>query len=393
MAEERKIVTQTPENSETPLDAVCSWVTPTKLFFVRNHFDVPTIDPKSWSLTIEGCVDQPKTLKLRDLEAMPQQTVFVTLECAGNGRSYLSTPVHGVQWGAGAVAHAEWTGVPLAKVFEGLELTPDALEVVFEGADNGIEGKLTEPIHFVRSLPIEKAMHPDTILALRMNGEPLTPDHGFPVRLLVPGWYGVASVKWVQRIEVVNKPFEGYYQTYKYTIGKQTPEGIANVGVQGMTVKSEIIRPREDEAIGIGSQRIFGMAWAGEHAVAKVEISTDGGETWGEARLVGLQAPYSWTMWEYFWEVATAGQYEILSRATSTNGDTQPLEHDRLRAGYMINFLRSRRVVVESRTVDQAKRQQYSETEALLYDFYAFSEANAAMTLDVDMELMDGAGI
>lgn len=391
MSEQRKVVTNSPENSETPLDSLQSWVTPTRLFFVRNHFEPPTIDPEQWSLEIGGLVNNPQTLTLADLEALPQHTLFVTLECAGNGRSYLSPRAKGVQWAAGAIAHAEWTGVPLVEILDKLNIAEDAIEIIFEGADEGKEGKLTEPIHFARGLPLEKARHPDTMLALRMNGEPLTAEHGAPVRLLVPGWYGMASVKWLKRMEFTNTPFDGYYQTVKYTINKSIDGEVKTVGIQQMAVKSQIIRPRQDENLGVGKQRIFGTAWAGESSVARVDVSTDNGITWNQAKLIGLQAPYSWTLWEFDWKVDIPGEYSLLCRATSANGETQPTEHDPLLGGYIINFPLPQKVQVDRAKVAEAP--QYSEAEALLYDLFAFAEENVSRPLDVNMDLVDGAGI
>ncbi|MFM7749712.1 MAG: molybdopterin-dependent oxidoreductase, partial [Opitutaceae bacterium] len=187
----RRIVTSGPENSETPLEHVPSWVTPNRLFFVRNHFDPPAVaDARAWELTLEGLVTRPARWTLAQLEAMPQHSVFATVECAGNGRSFLKEKAAGVQWGAGAIGHAEWTGVRLRDLLEPAGVKAAATEVIFEGADHGEEDG--HAMNFSRSLPLAKALHPDTLIALRMNGEALEPNHGAPLRLFVPGWYGVA---------------------------------------------------------------------------------------------------------------------------------------------------------------------------------------------------------
>src|SRR5437016_4741138 len=225
MPERRKIVTAAPENSETPLESIRSWVTPNRLFFVRNHFEVPELDLAEWRLEVGGCVSRPMQWTWDELAQLPERTVFATVECAGNGRSFLTPHVHGVQWGAGAIGHAEWTGVPLRQVLEKAGVQPGTVEVLFEGMDHGSEADHPEPMHFARSLPLDKAMDPDTLLAYRMNGELLDPVHGFPVRLFVPGWYGVASVKWLWRIEVLDRPFRGYFQSKKYTIQRERPNG------------------------------------------------------------------------------------------------------------------------------------------------------------------------
>src|SRR4051812_29049918 len=304
MPEQRKVVTAAPENSETPLESIRSWVTPTRLFFVRNHFPVPEVDLDHWRLSVDGCVARPRRWSFDELTALPERTVFATVECAGNGRSFLSPHVHGVPWGAGAIGHAEWTGVPLRLVLEQAGVKPGAVEVLFTGADRGSEADHPEPMPFARSLPLAKALDPDTLLAVRMNGELLEPSHGYPLRLFVPGWYGVASVKWLTRIAVVDRPFKGYYQSVKYTIRRQAGSGIETVIIGPMALKSEVLRPRADSVLGVGLNRVCGLAWGGDDPVARVEVSTDGGRDWGEAALVGPQAAYSWTLWEYLWEVA-----------------------------------------------------------------------------------------
>src|SRR5262249_27201657 len=189
------------------------WVTPTRLFFVRNHFDTPAVDAKTWRLRVEGCVERPREWTLDEIAALPERTVFTTMECAGNGRSFLSQHVHGVQWGAGAIGHAEWTGVPLKMILDQSGVKPGTLENLFEGLDAGSEADHPERMTSARSLPLATALARDTLLVTKMNGEPLEPIHGFPARLIVPGWYGVASVKWLGRIAALDHAFKGYYQT------------------------------------------------------------------------------------------------------------------------------------------------------------------------------------
>ncbi len=390
MAEQRKVVTETPENSETPLAGVRSWVTPNRLFFVRNHFAVPPADLEAWRLRVEGRVAEPAEWTWEELNFLPDRSVFATVECAGNGRSFLQPHVHGVQWGAGAIGHAEWTGVPLRLVLQKARLQPEAIEVLFEGADTGAEADHPEPMAFARSLPIDKALDPDTLLATRMNGEPLEPSHGFPLRLLVPGWYGVASVKWLRRIEVLDRPFQGYFQSTKYTVQRRGPLGLERAIVGPMAVKSEIVRPHAGEVLGVGTNRLFGVAWAGTEAVARVEVSTDGGRTWAGAELIGPRAPYSWTLWEYLWEVADPGAYRLLARATSAGGRVQPAEHEALSGGYLIHHSRTTPVqVVPSRQ----SRDRPADVETLYYDMNAYAEENTRFPLDVEMEFTAGGGI
>jgi hypothetical protein len=244
-------------------------------------------------------------------------------------------------------------------------------------------------MHFERSLPLPKALHPDTLLATRMNGEPLDAIHGHPLRLFVPGWYGVASVKWLQRIEVIDKPFRGYFQSVKYTVQRRAERGLETEVVGPMMPKSEVIRPRPDDVLSVGGNRVFGVAWAGEDQVSRVQVSTDGGATWRNATLLGLQAGYSWTMWEYLWEAESPGEHTILVRATSAQGRTQPGAHDPLNGGYRIHHPRPVvvRVGAGRRVVAQ------SDIDTILYDMNAYAEENQRWPLDVEMAFSAGEGI
>lgn len=388
----RPIVTMEPENSETPLDEIRSWVTPNTFFFVRNHFAEPELSARDWRLHVGGHVREPRAWTWEEITELPERTVFATIECAGNGRSFLRQPEPGVQWGAGAVGHAEWTGTPLAAVLERSRPLSDALEVLCEGADSGTEPDHPEPMRFERGLPLAKAMHPDTLLAYRMNGEPLTRTHGAPLRLIVPGWYGVCSVKWLTRLEVLDRLFEGYFQTQKYTIRRLENGHSRTVRLTRMAVKSEIIRPAAGAELRPGLNRLSGIAWAGEEPVAAVDVSTDGGRHWGGASLVGPQAPNSWTLWEYLWKVEAPGDYELRCRATSAAGDTQPEEHDPLRGGYVINFVRSYPVRVVA--VGRAE-EALGDAAALYNNMTVQAQRWAQRRLDVEMEYEfgDGGGI
>ncbi len=386
----RRVIVAEPENSETPINDLRSWVTPNRLFFVRNHFDVPEIDPASWTLRVGGCVERELELGWAEIEQLPTRSVFATMECAGNGRSFLEKPGHGVQWGAGAVGHAEWTGPTLRAVLDQAGITDQALEVVFAGADRGTEADHPKTMSFARSLPLDKALHEDTLLATAMNGEPLDPAHGFPVRLVVPGWYGVASVKWLTRIELSDKPFQGYFQTTKYTTLRQTARGAVEEVVGEMQPKSEILRPREGETLGVGLNRILGAAWAGPDRVAAVEVSTDGGRTWSQAELAGMSAKYSWTLWEYSWRPDQAGPRRLVSRAISESGRVQPLKHDPLCGGYLIHHSRPVEVEVDASWATGAV--DYSE-QALTGALAETTEERTHMKLDVEMQYGDGGGI
>lgn len=390
MSDNRRTITESPENSETPLDEVRGWVTPNRLFFVRNHFDVPAIDRSAWRLEVAGLVDRSLSLDWQQIEALPQRSVCATMECAGNGRSFLERASDGVQWGPGAIGHAEWSGTPLNMVLQQAGPSRKAIEVVCEGADRGREKDHPGEIAFARSLPWEKAIHPDTLLATRMNGDLLEPNHGAPVRLLVPGWCGVASVKWLTRLEIVDRPFQGYYQTRKYTVARRTGRGIETEMIGVMPVKSEIIRPRSGATLGIGNNHVFGLAWAGEDDVAAVEISFDGGVSWASASLLGPRAAYSWCLWEYLWEVAAPGKYTLLSRAISASGQIQPARHDPLCGGYLVHF--SRPLTIH---VDAARRSSgaVGSRNMLLSEMHALAEERSQLRLDVELELTQGAGI
>jgi DMSO/TMAO reductase YedYZ molybdopterin-dependent catalytic subunit len=335
-------------------------------------------------------VGRPREWTFDELTALPERSVFATVECAGNGRSFLQQKAAGVQWGAGAIGHAEWTGVPLRTVLEESGIRPDAKEVVFEGRDLGSESDHPEPMHFARSLPLGKALDPDTLLACRMNGELLDPIHGFPVRLFVPGWYGVASVKWLGRIGLIAERFQGYFQSTKYTYQRRTAQDLETLVIGPMGVKSEIIRPHDGEPVGLGATRLVGVAWAGEEAISAVQVSMDGGRSWKRANLIGPSAAYSWTMWEYLWEVAEPGEYTLLARAYSSGGKVQPMEHEPLNGGYMIHHSRPRVVQAEPGRVTTARR---SDAETLVYDMNAFAEENMRLPLDVELEFAVGAGI
>jgi DMSO/TMAO reductase YedYZ molybdopterin-dependent catalytic subunit len=265
-----------------------------------------------------------------------------TLECAGNNRNLLETKVKGVQWGLGAVGTAEWTGVPLASILDRAKVKGTAIEVVLEGAD---AGPLEDPkaprgnVRFARSIPLSKA-NDDVLLVHKMNGAELLPEHGFPVRAIVPGWYAVASVKWLQRIIVTDRPFNGYYQTIDYAFWKRDGENAELVPLRHLQVKAEVSRPTSGESVPANSPvRIHGAAWTGEGEIARVEVSTDNGVSWNNAELI-KSAPDAWSLWEYTWKTPSEpGRCTIIARATDSLGRSQPHDRDLDRGTYMINHL------------------------------------------------------
>jgi DMSO/TMAO reductase YedYZ molybdopterin-dependent catalytic subunit len=323
-----------PDNLEFKFSGLNSFITPTEQFYVRNHFEPPVVDPKTWRLKVAGNVEKPLELSLDDLVEMPEKKQVSLLECAGNGRVFLKAPQLGLRWELGGVSNGEWTGVTLASILEKAGVKAEAVEVILEGADSGAVNPPfpTTPgnIHYARSLPLKKALAPEVMIAYAMNGKPLTVAHGFPARAIVAGWYGMASVKWLSRIIVTNQPFNGYFQTFQYTtwgrkFGQATLEPVTEV-----KVKSQIARPAGFEVVPVGKPyRVHGAAWAGSKDVAKVELSTDGGKTWKDATIQkGQGGPYSWVFWETQWTPAAKGTQVLMSRATDSAGESQPLERD-----------------------------------------------------------------
>jgi DMSO/TMAO reductase YedYZ molybdopterin-dependent catalytic subunit len=330
-----------PDNLEFPFDTLNSFITPNDLFYVRNHFAAPTIRAEDWSLEVLGAVEKPLKLSYREIKALPSTKMPLTLECAGNGRSFLTPKSKGVQWDLGAVSTAEWTGVSLAAVLEGAKPKSGAVDVILEGADRGEvknEPKPTGAISFARSLPLSKALRPEVLLAYKMNGESLPAAHGYPLRAVVGGWYGMASVKWLRRIVVTERPFQGYWQTTDYAVWEKRDGLPVQVPITEVQVKASIARPRAGEILAAGkAARIHGAAWAGESTVAKVAVSTDGGKNWATAKLLGESVAWCWRLWEYEWKPPAAGAHVLMARATNDRGRTQPLDRDENRRNYMIN--------------------------------------------------------
>lgn len=332
-----------PRNLEAPFSHLTTFRTPTEQFYVRSHFAVPAVDPKSYRLTVEGAVAKPVSLSFDDLARLPAAEKPLTMECAGNGRVFLSPQVPGLQWGQGAVGTAAWTGPTLKTVLDLAGVKPDAVDVVLEGADKGqITALPNSPgvIAFARSLPLAKAMKPEVVLATRMNGQPLTAAHGFPVRAVVGGWYGMASVKWLTRIVVTAKPYNGFWQSLDYSYFERENGQPTLVPVTRMVPKASIARPSLGDVVAAGQPTtVAGWAWTGEGKVAKVEVSTDGGKTWAAAKLTGEDEPFCWRKWEFAWTPAQPGPVKLVAKATDDAGRTQPETRDPDRRTYMINHL------------------------------------------------------
>ena len=331
-----------PANLETPLDQVDSYLTPTELFYIRSHFPAPRLDPDSYQLRIDGAVRNPLSLSYQQLRDMPSETRVATLECAGNGRVFLVPQVPGAQWELGAVGNAEWTGVPLAALLERAGLEDDACEIVLEGADRGIPAEPPVPpgpISYVRSLPREKALGREVLIAYQMNGRALPLDHGYPVRAIVPGHYGMASVKWLTHIHAVREPFRGYWQTSDYGYWDYVDGQPVRRALAEMKVKSEIVRPRVYETLAPDQvYTVFGAAWAGETEVTEVAVSTDGGKTWALAEFLDPIQRYAWRRWKFDWLTPKEpGRYTLIARAKGADGSVQPDKHDPNHGTYVIH--------------------------------------------------------
>jgi DMSO/TMAO reductase YedYZ molybdopterin-dependent catalytic subunit len=332
-----------PENLEMRFAAAESWITPNEAFYVRSHFAVPKLDTETFRLSVSGAVQRQLNLSVADLKAMPATTLPATLECAGNSRVFLTPAMRGVQWELGAVSNAEWTGVPLWAVLEKAGVKPDAVDVVLEGADGGALRDDPKPggtLKFARSLPVSAARRLDVLIAWAMNGRPLPVPHGAPLRVVVPGWYAMASIKWLSRIIVSSTPFQGFYQTVDYSYWTREEGNPVVRPITEMQVKSAIRRPQMLEAVPVNRDHtIKGAAWTSDADITRVEVSTDGGRSWSDAKLVGPSRRNCWRMWEHRWRPTETGRARLMSRATDSRGRTQPMERDPDRNNYMISHV------------------------------------------------------
>src|SRR5713101_5729320 len=328
-----------PLNCETSIPALIGGVVmPSAHFYVRNHFHVPALDASTWRLDISGLVERPLSLSLRDLRNMGSQRRVVTLECAGNGRSFLSPKVEGEKWGLGAVSTAEWTGVPLVEILDRAGVKPAAREIVFRGADGGKVSGRSEPMRFERSLKLDDARGSEALLAYAMNGEPLPVQHGHPLRLVVPGWYGVASVKWHTGIEAIEGPFRGYFQSEKYWFELNRGSEVVKEPVTLQRVRALITEPGPDSEREPGELIVRGVAWSGAAPIARVEVSIGGGP-WQQSRLLGERQRHSWQWWELSTRVDRPGTISLRARATDLAGRTQPKQPEWNRFGYGSNAI------------------------------------------------------
>ncbi len=335
-------------NHGMPLEALRYELTPVGLHYLLVHYDIPAVDPATWRLQVGGLVATPLELSLDDLRRHDPVTVAVTMECAGNGRARLHPRPVSQPWLYEAVGTAEWTGVPLTAVLSDAGVDDRAIEVVFTGADRGHEGGVEQ--RYQRSLRLDQALAEETLLAYELNGQPLPPQHGAPLRLVVPGWYGMTNVKWLTDIDAVDTPFDGYQQATAYR-WRTDPEE-AGEPLRHMAVRSLMVPPgipdflTRRRRVTPGACELFGRAWSGTAPIIRVELSVDDGVTWHDADLEASVGRFAWTGWRRTWQ-AEPGEHVLCCRATDADGRTQPLEHPWNLGGYAVNTVHRVPVTVE----------------------------------------------
>jgi DMSO/TMAO reductase YedYZ molybdopterin-dependent catalytic subunit len=329
------VLSAEPLNAETPLELHEGIITPNERFYVRNHNAIPSPPP---TLVVDGAVEAPLSLTMAQLRELSPRSLVATLECAGNGRAFLDPPVEGEQWRLGAVSTARWTGVPLRAVLDLAGVDRDAPEVLCAGADAGSPKEAGRPLAFERSLPMAKALHADTLLAYEMNDVPVPTTHGGPLRLVVPGWYGMASVKWLARISALRGPFGGFYQRDRYVVD--------GAPLREIEPRAIVIAPADGATVSRGTAvRIRGFAWSGRAPIEAVEVATDGGGSWQAAMLDVSDSIAAWRPWELSWTPERSGTVAIIPRARDARG-AQPLAPRRNPLGYANNAARPVRVIV-----------------------------------------------
>jgi DMSO/TMAO reductase YedYZ molybdopterin-dependent catalytic subunit len=334
-------------NHGIPLEALRYELTPPGLHYVLVHYDIPATNASTWQLTVDGCVEQPLSFGLTALRAMGRETVRVTLECAGNGRAGLHPRPISQPWLMEAVGTAEWTGAPLANLLRAAGLREDAVDVVFTGADHGFERGIEQD--YQRGLTVAEALDAGALIAWEMNGMPLPPQHGYPLRLIVPGWYGMASVKWLRSIEVIDHEFAGYQNAVAYRFRQESDE--AGVAVTRIEPRALLIPPGHPDFmsrhrfVAAGTVTLQGRAWSGWAPIERVEVSVDAGVSWHEAKLDAASNDLAWRGFEYDWD-ARPGEHVLTVRAYDESGRVQPIEAAWNRGGFANNSAQRLTVLV-----------------------------------------------
>ncbi|HEV3402521.1 MAG TPA: sulfite oxidase, partial [Acidimicrobiales bacterium] len=336
-------------NHGMPLEALRWPVTPIGLHYLLIHYDIPLVDPARWRLVVDGWVRRPLTLSLDDLRSRPAVEVAATMECAGNGRARLAPRPMSQPWLVEAVGTGRWRGTRLRPLLEEAGFDDGAREVVFTGMDRGVEG--SEVQSYARSLTVADATADDVLLAYELNGQPLPPQHGFPLRLLVPGWYGMTNVKWLTRIAVVDEPFAGYQQARAYTFRRD--EDDPGGPVTRMFPRALMVPPglpdffTRRRLLPLGTCVLEGRAWSGWAPVTTVEVSADRGVHWTAAQLSGTDiGPHAWQRWTLAWDPPGPGEVELWCRAADGAGNVQPTEPPWNLDGYANNAVQRVSVTV-----------------------------------------------
>jgi DMSO/TMAO reductase YedYZ molybdopterin-dependent catalytic subunit len=339
-------------NHAMPLEALDWAVTPVGLHYLLVHFDIPQVDAASWRLTVGGRVERPFELTLGEVRARPAVELVATMECAGNGRAMLEPRPMSQPWLTGAVGTARWRGTPLSTLLDEAGVGRDTVELVFTGLDRGIDGQIEQD--YARSLAVDEAMSSGAVLAYEMNGQPLQPQHGFPLRLVVPGWYGMTNVKWLTAIEAVDTPFTGYQNAAAYRIRQDEDEEGRPVtrilpralmrppGIPDFFTRRRVLRA--------APTTLEGRAWSGYAAISRVEVSADAGATWRDAEISrDFDSPWAWCSWRAGWEPRDPGEYVLCCRASDEAGNVQPLEPEWNLSGYENNAVQRLAVTVTAR--------------------------------------------
>ena len=345
MKKKVRVMSEKPLNAETPVEFLRTWTTDNEVFYKRNQGQImeKPVALSDWRLTIDGLVDNRLTLTYEDVRRIPKAEIANTLECSGNSRSLLKEKASGNPWTIGGVGNAIWGGIWLKDLFDKAGLKKNARHVSFEGLDQPM-GKAG--IKFIRSIPLEKAME-STLLAYEMNGEPLPLEHGYPLRALALGWTGANCVKWLNKISVLDRPYEGFYMDKVYRVFQKGEDPKSGEVVKSIGVKSIITEPLDAEKLTEGIVAVRGAAYAGEVGIQGVDVSVDDGKTWNPATLIGLQETYAWRHWEYLWEAQDKGEYTIMSRATDGHGRQQPETAHWNVLGYGNNGIREHAILVQ----------------------------------------------
>jgi DMSO/TMAO reductase YedYZ molybdopterin-dependent catalytic subunit len=361
----RRILNSSQEAYEMPMSSFAHWITPVEQFFIRSHHGTPRVDPSDYRLAVGGLTSRPITLTLDEIKRMPAREIVAVCECAGNGRTFYEPVMPGLQWRHGGVGNGRWRGVRLRDVLERAGVKPEAKFVHMDGADVPLG---TQP-NFERSIPLAKAMDDNTLLAYDMNGAPLTPSHGFPLRLVAPGWASDCWVKWLNKIELTADIPDVFYMKTAYRhpgFGVRPGQAVKPEDmkpVEELQIKSVIASPLEGETVRLGAQTIAGAAWSGETRVASVEVSLDQGRTWGEAQIVSPPSEFGFRLWQFAWKPARSGYHVIMARAIDAKGRTQPFRQEWNPAGYGWNVVHQVAVEVADTPRPAPKMPEVSHTD------------------------------